>query len=321
MALIANYYDKTLLRCSYAEYLNHNIFLDSENLTTLGWNPSYVHVDVIMNGEYIGNYTLAERIKIEEKRINIKDISKDLENGGFVCEINERADEKYNFRTDWGESWLGKYGLSISLKDPDEVSVEVRKKVREIVQEAEDSLFSNNFSDSENGYAKYFDLNSLVDWYIMHEYIRMEDATVFYTSAYFYYDPNDKKNHMGPCWDYDTGAGNTTNNLQPEGFDLKMHATWYARLFEDENFVNLVKTRWNEKKLDLATTISNIQNKADEIKISADYTFIRWDVLGKQTGLNADGWETRTTYQSELDFMIDWLNRRVDWLDTNLNAL
>ena len=57
-ALIDNYHDRSLLRNSYVSYLNHTI------LTNLGWNPSYVHVDLVLNGEYAGNYLLAERKKL-----------------------------------------------------------------------------------------------------------------------------------------------------------------------------------------------------------------------------------------------------------------
>lgn len=323
-ALIANYVDKTFLRCNYVSYLNHNVFLDSENNSTLGWNPSYVHVDVIMNGEYIGNYTLAERIKIDNERVNIADISKDFDNGGFICEINERFDELFNFRTTHGTSWAGKDGLAISLKEPDEVSKEVQIKVQKIVQDAEDALFSEDFKDYETGYAKYFDVEALVDWYILHEYIKMRDATCFFTSAYFYYDPSDKKLHMGPCWDYDTGAGNSDDsvNCQSYGFDLKLNATWFSKLFEDEAFVNLVKRRWNILKSNLVNSLTYLNLISEELTTSAEYNFLRWDILGKNAyGFNPAGYRERLTYQSEIDWMKNWLSRRIVWLDTNINAL
>lgn len=313
--MIANYFDKTLLRCSYVSYLNKYVF------TNLGWNPSYIHVDVVLNGEYVGNYTLAERIKIEDKRINIQDISKDIENGGFVCEINERMDEPFNFRTLHGISFTGKSGLAISLKDPDDVSIEVKDKVQLIVQNAENVLFSNSFADENDGYVKYFDVDSLVDWYCLHEFVKMPDATVFFTSVYFYYDPTDGKIHMGPCWDYDTGAGNNTLYCKIDEFHLNNHATWFCRLWKDDNFKQKVKARWNEKYADLYASLGMIENWADDLNVSVDYNFIKWPVLGVELEITALDYSERTTYKSELDYMKDWLQQRATWINTEINKL
>ena len=63
-------------------------------------------------------YLLGEQIKIDDKRVNIKDITKsdNIEDGGFIIEVNARLDEAFNFTTT--------KGVPISLKDPDEVSTE-----------------------------------------------------------------------------------------------------------------------------------------------------------------------------------------------------
>ena len=319
-ALIANYFDKSLLRNSYAEYLSKNVF------SNLAWNPSYVHVDVVINGEYNGNYILAERIKIEDTRLDIQDISKtaDIHEGGFLCEINERFDEAYNFRTNHGIYIpTQSEGVAISLKDPDEVSVVIQEEIKKIVQLAEDALFSEKFSDCEIGYENYFDINSLVDWYIMHELVRMQDACWFRTSAYFFYNPNDKKIHMGPCWDYDLGFGNVpeNQNLIPQGFDCKIHSQWYIRLFEDRRFVTFVQERFNEIFDDLNNSVQYLSDVSKDIDISANYNFLKWNILGVQTGLNPAGWETRMTYKSEVDFLESWYLQRLSWLKDALNEL
>ena len=92
--LIANYSDKTLLRNYIASQMGNNIFNET-------WNPSFKSVHLILNGTYNGVYLLGEQIKIDKNRVNIQAIDEieddvngdsivDLNDGGFICEVNER---------------------------------------------------------------------------------------------------------------------------------------------------------------------------------------------------------------------------------------
>lgn len=311
-ALIDNYHDRSLLRNKYIAYLNHHVFTD------LGWNPSYVHCDLVMNGEYMGNYIIAERIKIESGRVNIKDISKvdDITKGGFICEVNERMDESFNFRTTHGvNTYTGNTGVAISLKDPDEVSEEIQGRVQTVVQTAEDVLFSDSFADIESGWRKYFDEKSVIDWYLIHEFACMFDASDFYTSAYFYYNPKDKKLHMGPCWDYDTAM--RREKLHVTGLELSQINSWYKRFFEDKEFVWLVKQRWAQKKYELKNSIIKIDDYKEELETSAEYNFIRWKILGTHYE-GIDSWESLKTYSEQVDSLKEWVNKRIEDMDLYL---
>ena len=66
--LINNYADRSLLRNKYASVLGTELF-NSE------WNPTHTSIDLIMNGEYLGNYTFCEKISLEEGRVDYQDIS------------------------------------------------------------------------------------------------------------------------------------------------------------------------------------------------------------------------------------------------------
>lgn len=305
-ALIDNHHDRSLLRNSYVSYINHNVY------TNLGWNPSYKPCDFVLNGEYKGSYLIAERNKIESNRLNFKDISEvsDITKGCFLCEVDERFDEARHFRTTHGvNDYNGSEGIAISLKEPDEVTDEVFEYVKNIVQTAEDALYSEDFNDEQNGYAHYFDVNALVDWYLIHEFVCMYDASSFYTSAFFYFNPDDKKLHMGPCWDYDTALRREVNDAE-----LRRINSWYKRLFEDERFCQLVRTRWIETREQLLKSIEVISTLADEIRISADYNFTKWEILGTQYE-GQPSWVDLKTYQDQVDFLTDWAAKRISTLD------
>lgn len=309
-ALRDNYHDRTLLRDRYVSWISQNVF------TNMGWQPSNINCDFVLNGEYKGCYVLTERIKIEKNRLDIPNISdvEDLTQGGFLCEIDERFDETYHFRTTHGVNhYNGKEGIAVCLKDPDEVDETTFEYVKNIVQTAENALYSEDFSDENSGYAHYFDLDALVDWYLIHEYVCMYDASSFYTSAYFYYNSSDNKLHMGPCWDFDTALRRDVTNLE-----LREINSWYKRLFEDEKFRTLVKERWNQKKQVLKQSLSKLDEMADDIRVSADFNFKRWEVLGTPY----DGqptWDELKSYQDQVEFLKDWATNRIVTMDENIN--
>ena len=310
--MVSNYNDKTLLRNWFASYMDNTVFGRAGD-----WDPSYIHVDCILNGEYIGNYTLTEQIRIDSNRINIPDITEtDLhEEGGFILEANFRLDEAYNF--------ISSTGIPFSLKDPDmedmetEIASEIFEYIKEKVCYTETILKTNEFDDI----AKVIDVDSFIDWYCVNEIAKTFDGR-FRTSVYMYYDPSDGLFHMGPDWDFDDswGGSDFEDRLNTENFYMN-ESGWYLYLFSNDKFVQLVKERWNSRYQEALGSINALQIKADEIKVSADMNFIKWDILGTKAFTSAPGYKDRKTYQSEVDFMKKWIKERLEWLNEAINEL
>lgn len=191
-----------------------------------------------------------------------------------------------------------------------------------IIQTAEDVLYSEEWLDEENGYKKYIDTDSFIDWYFVNEITKNNDACWF-SSVYFYYDPKNCKLYMGPDWDFDISCGNIDYNGcdNYEGFWIK-NSGWHKRLFEDPEFTEKVKNRWNETKTSLNDAINTtIKEKSDYLDKSANLNFKRWNILGTYVWPNPTGYDTRTTYESEVEYLITWLNNRFLWLDAEINKL
>lgn len=310
--IVSNYNDKTLLRNWFASYMDNTVFGRDGD-----WDPSYIHVDCILNGEYIGSYTLTEQIRIDDNRIIIPDITEvaDYKDGGFILEANFRLDEAYNF--------ISSIGIPFSLKDPDmedteiEIAAEIFEYIKSKVNNAESILRSNDFEEI----SKTVDLDSFVDWYIVNEIAKTFDGR-FRTSVYMYYDPSDGLFHMGPDWDYDDswGGSDYEDRLKTEDFYLN-ESGWYQYLFNNDEFIEMVRNRWNDKYTETLESISALQSKADEIEASANQNFIKWELLGTSVFTSAPGYRNRKTYQSEVDFMKEWLEDRIIWLNDAINAL
>lgn len=318
--LIANYADKTLLRNYLASYLGNNLFNSH-------WNPEFKIVDVVLNGEFLGTYLLGEQIKIGKNRLNMDDIAdkfnnrKNLAKGGFIFACDKHDETEIELTTTRGRTFI--------LKDPDPDNFDgyettlpddVYEFMLSVIQKAEDVIYSEDFADSTNGYSSVIDVDSFVDYYIVNELTKNVDAA-WSCSVYFYYNPKDGKIYMGPNWDFDISCGNV-NYKECDiatGFHIR-NSGWHERLFEDPAFCDAVKTRWNDKRTELYNVINVfIQETATSIKTSADCNFVKWPILGKHVWPNAVGARKRTTYQSEIDYLINWLNTRYTWLDNEIN--
>ena len=323
--IIANYADKTLLRNVYASLLAKNIF-------NAEWNPSFSPVEVVWNGVYQGNYILCERNTVSAGRVEVQDISDyseenirdgefvdqngdelvDLFDGGFILEIDGWRDSPF-----WFESEIAK--APVALKDPDEVSEYIQEHVRTIVQTAENFLYDENFKDAVDGWRKFFDEESVIDWFFVNEIARNHDAKDS-SSIYKFYSPADGKLHYGPIWDFDVGFGNDGDGevAAVTGWYVK-NGFWTIRMFEDSLFVHNVIERWNEQKEALNASVQDMfLSLASSDSVSAECNFMKWDILGKKVHTNSAGYEERLTYKSEVDYMKTWVEERIAWIDNAL---
>ncbi len=322
-ALVANYFDKTLLRNISAYELANTVF------TNMAWAPSVKPVHLFVNGVYSGIYGVTETVKIGSKRVNVKDISdcenvEDFENYGYILEIDARMEENL--------CWKSNQNVPFNLKEPDgeDLSEEIQAKIKAKVNSIEEKLYSADFNDSssENYYENYLDSSSFVDWWLLEELAKNTDSN-FYSSCYMYYNPEQKKFFMGPVWDFDLGFGNINsyNSLQESYSDFKTeekisdYGNWILRLREDSAFTKKVKNRWAELKSQIEQYFSDsgkFEENYNKIQKDSDLNFSRYEILGTSVWKSPLGYENRTTYLSEKEYFLEWLKNRIEWLDNNL---
>ena len=176
--LLANYTDKTNLRNEASFFMGR--------ISNLEWTPRTHFVELFMNEVYCGTYQLCEKIKIADSRVNITD-------DGYLMEIDQPdriGPEDISFKTK---------NLTFCVKDPDiEKNGERHKWISDYVNKAEEALLGSNFLDETEGYANYFDKVSFVDWYLINEITKNNDAC-FFSSCYLNITPGGKLK-MGPLW-------------------------------------------------------------------------------------------------------------------------
>ena len=181
--LLANLYDNSLLRNAMAFEMAESFGLE--------YSCQYRFVDVYVDGVYNGNYVLATAIEVDENRV---DIDKDTD---FILQYSE----SFNRMEMQIKSPIFKFWLQVESHD------ELDKMSRESWSELLKFTFQSDFallSGNDEEIAKYFDIESMAGYYLLHEYAKNKD--MIWDSLRFYIE--DGKLHGGPAWDFDLSFGN-----------------------------------------------------------------------------------------------------------------
>lgn len=308
--LLANYADKTLMR--------NKLALDLGNEMGLEYTSKAEYVDVILNGEYIGNYLLCEQVEISETRIDIDELESDQTSpeeitGGYFFEVDYRLDE---------EVWFYSENLKVpfTFKGPKQPNKEQFDYITNYISDLEKALISEDFTYNGKHYSEYIDVDSFIDYYWINELYKNWDAA-FRTSVNMY-KPRDGKIKMGPIWDFDIGASNANfkdfqvhlDNTTPTDFWMREQG-WYGVLFKDPEFVEKVNNRFWEL-VDIFDTIEGrIDQYADTLEESQKLNFKRWNILGQWVWPNVF---VGKTYEEDVNYLKGWFNDRIEWLKNNI---
>lgn len=290
--LLANYTDKTLLRNQTAFYMG--------KISNLDYTPRYHYVELMLNGRYNGTYQLGEKIKISKDRVNVG-------NDGFLMEIDSRAPSESDARY----FKVKHLAQAVNIKDPDvDYYDESYNYAKNYVTFADSILFTETFTDPEIGWQKYMDMNSFVDWYLINEITKNNDA-ILWSSCYMNLKRGEKLK-MGPLWDFDIALGNVDYNgtYLTDGFWIK-NTSWYAQLFKDPAFVARVKERFNYYYGKRELIMREINANANYLKYAVQENENRWHTFYTYTWPNYDIWGS---YNNEVQSMKEWLNKRFEWL-------
>ena len=302
--LVANYSDKSMLRNSLSYYMG--------KVSNLEWTPSSHFVELFINGRYDGTYLLCEKIKVAKHRVNVGD-------DGFLLECNRWAEQED------GNVYFYTPNLTpaIVVKEPDVMAGDANfEYVRNYMLTAEQVLFSANFADPNVGWQKYMDMDSFVDWYLIHEMSKNVDC-MFNFSTYMNL-PRGGKLRMGPIWDFDIAYGNIKQSdsgylkwVFPSG-NLLSATKWYSRLMKDPVFVAKLKERFNYFYSHKNEFLTYLNESAQYLRYSVEENEAKWGTLYHYTFKNYNIWGS---YFNEVQDLKEWLNARLDWMKEDYDKL
>jgi subtilisin-like proprotein convertase family protein len=322
--LNACYIDKTLLRNALAFDLSRS----------MGHYASrYKYVELFQNNEYRGVYMLAERPKHDVNRINIKKMDVDDDvfpdyTGGYILKI-DRHDELGWYSQYPGNSASGAkpYFQYIYPRDID-ITAAQKNYIQTHMNEFETVMNSASYADPNTGYAKYIDVSSFVDYFIINELSKNVDG--YKLSTYMYKENIDQggKMFIGPVWDYDIAFHNCNYGFafDPSGWayqgqvDDYPSPTWWIKLMQDPVFQAKLYCRWNELRQNILSTgalNSYIDATAGLISEARDRNFRQWPIVGAYIYPNPQN-QAGANHGTEITDLKTWLVNRINWLDANI---
>ena len=269
--LIANHFDRSLLR--------NNLAFKISELIGLKYTPRCLPVDVILNGNFRGNYYICDKIEIGKNRINITkmektDINEPNITGGYLLQIDSLS----KLYPNGFELSKGLIGLILYPED-DEITEEQKSYITYRLNKFEDEIY--------NGILDSIDLDSYSRYFIMEEF--SGDIDHLWSSFYFTKERHDDKFYFGPAWDFDLAFDNEkrlipTNNKTEFCFNYGDSAGTMRQLVEaligNKIVIENIKKTWEklcETVLNDKILVDFLNEEKMKIKESAELNFLKWD--------------------------------------------
>ena len=340
--LYGPYSDKSLIR--------NKLTFDLSNL--IGYKASNTKFyDLYINNDYKGLYILMEKIKRDKNRVDIPKINDNSVEGGYILKIDKPTGESSpsggscNTCYDSSFSFKSKYNSNGQLSQnskihfifhypkPKDITDNQKQYIQNFIDQFEFVLSSNNFDNNLiPEYISLIDIDSFIDFFIMNEITKNIDG---YRLSTFIYLDEDKKLNMGPIWDFNLAFGNVDycdgantqgwlynfNNICPG--DVWQVPFWWSTLMDSQYFKEKLKTRWDFLRQDLFSNMS-INNKINSYVIDLNsndvinQNFKIWPIIGEYIWPN---YYVGNSYESEIDFMKNWIDMRLTWLDAEIGKL
>jgi subtilisin-like proprotein convertase family protein len=330
-----------ILSASYSDKSLMNNVLSYHLARQMGWYaPRTVYVELVIDGQYQGVYVMMEKIKRDDDRVDVAnlqvtDISGSELTGGYIIKIDKGTGNG-------GGGWTSNYAPDVAPNGQtiffqyeypaDDVIVPQQEAyIQAYVDSFETALNGANFADPLTGYAKYIDVNSFVDYFLLNEISRNVDG--YRLSTYLYKEKITAGNklYIGPAWDYDIAWGNAdycsgsdTSGWayqfgQVCGGDYWQVPFWWTRLMQDPAFRDKVRCRWEELKF-TALSETYLHNWCDTtatwLSEGQQRNFQQWPILGTYVWPNPS--PQPATYQGEVDELKQWITSRRNWMDANM---
>ena len=286
--LIANFMDKTLLRNMVAYKVS--------SMIGLKYSVQCESVDVIFNGVYDGTYMLCDKIEKGENRVQLDTLNESISeepeiSGGYLLCI----EYTYVNTTDNISIIQSKNGIPLTIKYPEKVTLKQSNYIKNWISNIESEIYNKNNT-------KNIDINSFVQYFILQEFCA--DIDSMWGSNFIYKNKYDEKLYYGPGWDYDLALDNDwrlfpTNKekswIYNRGGSAGTLRNLTSKILSQKNVINELKSYWKkitENDFNSEKLLKYVDEIVENIYQSQKFNFIKWKILGKKVGYEANGYNS-----------------------------
>lgn len=314
--LLANAFDHSLIR--------NALTCELGKIVGMPFNPGYKFVDLVINGDYRGTYQISDHPEVDGDRINVN------EDTGWYVEFQGRGD-MCDYPMCFAE---GGYIMNIKNPEPADETDETERNT--IINNVKDWFintwgpsFNAGFTSPTTGWRAYNDEETLLKWWIITEITGDYDGMM---TAKAYRESNGKL-YWGPIWDKDLAYGNYSSMSEADGTLVlnlsgngsSIQGKFQQALAKDPKFMAAVKAKMDALVSSglKATLCSKIDNLAAIVAQTEALNKDKWGYTKVQGGLEVyhGGVEGYKDYSAYIAQLKNWINARVDYVQTQINTL
>ncbi len=313
--LYGPYLDKTDLR----NYMLYNISGE-----IMDYAPNVRYCEVILNGQYQGLYVMTESITAGEdgSRLELEVNKKYQTYTGYVARIDQDYDREGHADTFTGYTHRRGSNVDFEIVYPgsSKLTPELDRSIAQDFSDFEKALYSYDFDSDTLGYNKYIDAESFIDAFLISEITANYDFGALSTYVYKSTD-----NLLRVCmWDFNNSCDNFSQPVGWKSFELD-ETIWYVMLMRDEDFTDQMIKRYRalRKKWFSDEYIAEyIDETVAFLGDAVDRDRRRWEsTYATGHGLLKDVSRNPQTYEEALEQLKEYLRRRLEWMDENIESL
>jgi hypothetical protein len=190
----APYVDRSLMRDALAfdMYMDQGYWapkMQFIELFVMEGDRSRSHVNY--NKHYKGIYVLKEKIKRGSNRVNISKMNETDISGGYLLVLSSSShDGMLSTGEPPKEKVLDQGPARVSYVYPKKPTQSQQSYISQYLEDFQQALWSSNFNDPINGYAKYIDVPSWIDYFLHTEMTKNLDGYI--SSVYLHKDKGGK---------------------------------------------------------------------------------------------------------------------------------
>ena len=313
--------DWVLISCKYdiSTLRNEFIWNLADRLGTIPYVPSGTWVNLYVNGQYRGMYTLCEKIEVASDRVNIDESpSEDPNKVGYLVEYDLRGAYESGAKKDLTYFYIPGLDETFAWTIKSEVhNTKVTAAIRNHLIACNEAILSGDRSKME----ALVDMDSFVDMFILQEFSKNPDAGC--SSFYMQRDTGGKLYLTAP-WDFDFAMGTysvaqLTSGLVADGEDVMSHP-WFEFLVTQPWFMKLVLARMKQIEPLVEQTLQHVKSMQVILEPAADQNDRLWNVYGEKFSIYPSPLVSvkLKNYEEHVDFLIKWTTERWGKLENEI---
>ena len=313
--LYGPYLDKTLIR----NYMWYNIGGE-----IMEYAPNVRFCEVILNGTYQGLYVMTESLTAgkDGARLNLSVSVKDNTFTGYLLRLDEENKipiKELDHFTYYAKRTI--LNLDVIYPGTQNLTQEMADEINRDFSAFEKALYSYDYDHEDDGYKKWIDTQSFLDYFLINEFLCNYDAG--WLSTYIY---KDLSGRFKMClWDLNSACDNfQESQTDPMSFQTQ-NCLWYFMLMKDEDFTEaLINRYWQLRETYFNEDYLN-QYVDETVAFLGDAVRRNYEVWGysfeEEYDMLRPEERNPRDYQEAIAQLKEFFSARIAWMDENIDTL